>query len=437
MHEGTIDLHEPSQYLQLNGNLASQSTGELRVGIKDANANHAAVKVAGSAQLAGNLIVSLTEDHQIKPSDRCEILSAASVIGTFDNAPSNGEVRFDRPGAPANARKAGFDVAYQPGPSGGVTLTNFRTNVTHLISVGVDWAGDATDARLAGNADEFNVYNAFGKFLTNENGDTRAEVPLSSTAIGNSAILLNRIADAERTVMPGDTFILYVSTHGLGRSDDEARRRGLPVPGPEPLKNIVIGTTSAPSTQNEVLRTGQSASDEITDDELTQAFDTKTWNEVNKLIIFDSCYSGGFKDDLERLPRLALLAAATEEQLSFSFPEADPEYGEGVFTRALIDVLDATPDVEALTFERLALALQTRYAGQVTGYPRDLDDSGNFLATGVAEFAAYSSSDFRFGAVIPEPSPSFLSLALCGLLPAARFGRQREGKKIQRRTRGE
>lgn len=69
-----------------------------------------------------------------------------------------------------------------------------------------------------------------------------------------------------------------------------------------------------------------SLSDEalLTDDELTAFFRSDPrWNDINKLVSIDACFSGGFwgqygsDTDLQSLPNVALLASAIEQNFGY------------------------------------------------------------------------------------------------------------------------
>lgn len=121
-------------------------------------------------------------------------------------------------------------------------------------------------------------------------------------------------------IQPGDTLYLYFSGHG----------------GPE--IGVDGGETTA-TKWDEVLHT--SGNDSISDDWLYSKLNGLAG--VNKWVILDACFSGGFwgngeeiGGDLERLDHIALIAAAPEWFWSWAtFPD-----GHGLLTGALVDGLE-------------------------------------------------------------------------------------------------
>jgi hypothetical protein len=89
--------------------------------------------VSGSASVDGSLSVSLLDDFVPAASDQFTILTAASLLGHFANAPDHVDVNGGR-----------FDVIYSPNS---VTLSNFVAAVPEPVSLGLLFAATPLLAR--------------------------------------------------------------------------------------------------------------------------------------------------------------------------------------------------------------------------------------------------------------------------------------------------
>ncbi|MBW3671632.1 MAG: hypothetical protein KY432_08170, partial [Acidobacteria bacterium] len=78
--------------------------------------------------------------------------------------------------------------------------------------------------------------------------------------------------------------------------------------------------------------------DTILDSELADWLSLYVPSTARKIVIVDSCYSGGFwPDELERVPNVTLLASAAADQESYRYPTGDSAY-----TNALVEGLKPT-----------------------------------------------------------------------------------------------
>lgn len=178
----------------------------------------------------------------------------------------------------------------------------------------------------------------------------------------------------------------------------------------------------------------------ITDDTLTAILSDEQLALVRKVVILDSCKSGGFWNsdgfisgegddaDLESLSNIALFAGSVEDADTFSVGSIFAEdYGTGHFTNSLLSRL--TPEA---TFADLATTLYSSYSrgDLVEGLFRDDVLSGP--GVGTWDPAAYFSFDFdpfdtldpAFGLVVPEPG-SAAALVLAAAAVTVRRRRRR------------
>ena len=145
----------------------------------------------------------------------------------------------------------------------------------------------------------------------------------------------NAITDVASKITANDTLLFYYSGHGSGSSDVGVNEAIVAVNGGAHLDNTL---TSA-----------------LADGRLTN---------VRKLVLLDSCNSGGFwnddfvgDQDLSHLTNVALLAAATEDTNAIAVGD-----GTGEFTNSILPYLN-----HDTTFAQLANFAATAHSGNVTG----------------------------------------------------------------------
>jgi hypothetical protein len=93
---------------------------------------------------------------------------------------------------------------------------------THVLAAGVNWPMDTfplPSPTVDGAEDARKVASAFEGALDLFSGDTVTTLPLDSAGTGNANAVKSAIRAAEQRVQPGDTFVLIVSSHGLGLPD--------------------------------------------------------------------------------------------------------------------------------------------------------------------------------------------------------------------------
>ena len=87
---GTISPGIEFEVAAITGDFVQQPSGILLLEIGGSSGRHDAVGVAGVAEFGGTLKIDLGDDYVPSPSETFPMLSAASVIGSFDNV-GNGE----------------------------------------------------------------------------------------------------------------------------------------------------------------------------------------------------------------------------------------------------------------------------------------------------------------------------------------------------------
>ena len=240
---------------------------------------------------------------------------------------------------------------------------------THILSVGVNWDsgkhGEGPAARGGDNAE--NVLNAFG---TSANLGSAVLLTLDEHDTNAKQVFFNSLESVLQGVRPGDTFVLYLSTHGgTWNSGDE---------------NDELSISAA----DEMV--ALSATEFLEDDELYAWLadnGPEGWDEVNKLFILGPCHSGGFwggddAGDLDRLTKAALLSAAAEDTNSYY----DGATGLSFFADEI---------VRALTTDRSTA--DTNGDGVVT-----IQELADYTIAGVGT-AQYVGLDFPIHGFEPEP----------------------------------
>ena len=243
------------------------------------------------------------------------------------------------------------------------------------------------------------------------------------------------LESALHSVTPGDTFVLYLSSHGGTRSFDDDEN-----------------DESAVSAPDEFLALSGSAL--LEDDELYAWLAENApdgWDDVNKLFIVGSCHSGGFwgghdMGDLDRLTKAALLSSAAEDTNSFY----DPETGLSFFTNEIVrglttdrDTTDANGDGVITVRELGDYAITGAGTGEQFG--RDFPIEGFDPIPGTVlpfqyNVALSHTADWEDSAVwtTPVPEPGVFGLlasgGLCVLAHVARRRRRRPWPE-HRRTR--
>jgi hypothetical protein len=209
---------------------------------------------------------------------------------------------------------------------------------------------------INGGGDALDMYNYFKKYKnwTSSNPFPVYLTPAPGTGALNKNFLKQLIQDMELRTLPGDYFIFYFAGDGgYDRLDP-------------PDETVVLDEgKSQLNTSDEFLLVNSNwplvtnISDDMVllDDELRTWLDTEKWRSVNKWVILDTCYAGGFVDaceagtpphvgqcgnhdgDLEMLPKIALSAAVHEGKQATQILKFPFLGGRGLFTDVLLKAL--------------------------------------------------------------------------------------------------
>ncbi len=280
----------------------------------------------------------------------------------------------------------------------------------------------------------------------------RALLKYPGVKSGNIRLLLNptEFRDVEKTVRevvqqlrPGDQFLFYFSGHGYNNDDNSE-------PHIVNSECVFDKTGDYSNTGDEVLFLGGALTD-VSDDLLTSLLsEDPKMTDVHKIVILDSCMSGGFwgtegndsdTGDLDKLQNIGLLAACGEGEFCYTFSPFIPFVGgRGKFSWVLEKILDPeTSDFacadkngdEALSFDEIRLALEEQYtveelgsAGVIKGFPW-LEEPIEVEVDSLGFYSDYGI-DFDPGSPI-VPEPTTLAILIFGVIPLIRRKRRLSG----------
>lgn len=264
-------------------------------------------------------------------------------------------------------------------------------------------------AAVASSIDNFQLDGS--ELLIGEVGD---DAPTQQDVTDAIARLNNRMG-------PEDTLLVYASGHGSNLTTSmgkgEAYSGGL-------------------TYSDECIDVGFDLYDDWLTSALAGSDDPDSWviGNVQKWVMLDSCYSGGFwgwddidEGDLENLSNIGLLAAAPEDQAAWM------PGGFGIFSTALIHAfaplpLSGTPcadlNLDGLTFDELSTFVRSYNVLPWTDiwvYPLEGELGPVLFTSDLWSPVAYSSPDFRgtleSGPVtIPAPGAIVLgSIGACAI----------------------
>ena len=240
------------------------------------------------------------------------------------------------------------------GLSTGTILSDELAWGLHVLSVGVRDPGP--DFELAGDVAAGRVHDAFAQLPNVLNNEL---LVLNTGDSGNTWKLYNAIVSMRNLVHANDTFVFYFASHGAQPEDgDETAVLA--------QYNSAHPTWRHSAKGDEMMLLSRvnnlTPSDFVTDDAFSGYFRNNTiWNNVDKLFLIDTCYSGGFmgsvgttdSGDLGTLPRAGVIAAAAEGD--FGKATLDGSLGVYVhdFGNALANAVVALKDEPDLTYSDL------------------------------------------------------------------------------------
>jgi hypothetical protein len=157
---------------------------------------------------------------------------------------------------------------------------------------------------------------------------------------GNENTLKQELLTIQQNLHPGDTFVMYFSGHGQITTE---------VAGHETAQLFSVYAPHFLNTSDEYLSLGLVS--RVSDDDLTSWLGGPEWRDINKVFFFDACCAGGFlgdrnpgdEGDLEKLPRVLLLASAKEGRPAFALG------GVGLWTLRLRLALEVTLDLQEIS----------------------------------------------------------------------------------------
>jgi len=297
---------------------------------------------------------------------------------------------------------------------------------THVLSVGVrdaksDHGGDINAQR---------VRDAFVQFSSVK---TAQVLPLTIGGIIDNRVALETMVDSMKAkVRPGDTFIFFIDCHG-----------GFDFFGDETLvwaqASVLSFDFRVPTTGDEYfgLSRGDPA-ENINDDDFSQLFLDDTWEEVDKLFIISSCYSGGFwgdtiegdTGDLARLHKTALIAASKESDFTYTLPDSETGLYLGNLGTALVATLEELKEQDSITYQELfnGLIHQGSIFEGSNGYILDFEDNWGVEVPVTFELFGAATEDFELTLGVPEPSSIVLLVLGAVMIGFGRFLRRRSNK---------
>lgn len=161
------------------------------------------------------------------------------------------------------------------------------------------------------------------------------------------------------TVGPSDTFIFYYSGHGSFGLENTPGDRNEAAPAVNKRDEWLFAS----------ITPGR-----VTDDDLCSCFNRSNFNRsATKIVILDSCYSGGFwngtdEGDLEKISNIAVLASAPEDKMSPASSDLTKALVKGMTKGASGAPADANHDGTVTASEWFAYAKSQVPVGPVFGY---------------------------------------------------------------------
>ncbi len=275
------------------------------------------------------------------PSNQPPVIDSFSVYPNSGNplVPFNFTCAAHDPDGTVN----GYTIDYGDGSS---QETNSTGSFTHTYDTAGSYQATCTaiDNLMANNLSTVTINvstrgKTYGLFVGKKDGDLRGDINASRVALkfkemdGVAEVFLitneyfsltvdllaNALNSLNSKLEPGDNLYIYIAGHG---GSDTSQ----------------IETTLNPG--NEFIRLDI----DLTDNDLYNLLNNNIKKGVNKVVLLDACHSGGFwgndnqsdVGDLEKLQRIALFAAAAEDNIGFwnSIPYT-PNFGRTFYSLAL------------------------------------------------------------------------------------------------------
>ena len=237
----------------------------------------------------------------------------------------------------------------------------------HALFVGVepaflDW--------VDGKKNAIAMYNKFKRYKIWANTNPEPIIlPLEPESWGAPK---KEITDALGVMKPspGDFFVFYFSGHATTpnpaiTTDGEKEVESDTFP--------ILGFRIKNTNDERFALAGRSFErDDLSDDELFSLLHQEKWDHVQKLILVDSCYSGGLwnqepygndEGDLERLKNIAVATSVPETKLAGYFPT-----GMGVWTSRALRAIEQHLDIHELFLSDYFSDL-TSFIQEYTGRP--------------------------------------------------------------------
>lgn len=240
----------------------------------------------------------------------------------------------------------------------------------HVLSIGLDYDDkDPSDTlKSAYMASQFSNSISQNEVFTNVVNNVVLRLsPLYDKGISLDLINLE-FSKISNDLQDEDVFILFMSGHGAsdnGNSEAEVQQQIDPTNLDFRFENT--------GDEGLVLENEFSL---FTDDELVEVFEmSSAWESVDKLLILDMCYAGGYWPDVKNLPRVAMYAAAKEPDFSVATIDliASAKFAKivytGIFARSVVSAFEDLESFKSVRdLENLKPDIRnnaTQFAGQL------------------------------------------------------------------------
>jgi hypothetical protein len=258
---------------------------------------------------------------------------------------------------------------------------------------------------LAGEVNAAAISGALAPWSTVANRKVR--VLNTSDVVGNRALIEQDILSIQNQIRDGDTFVMYIGTHGYLDDTDDPSRPLINADHECQYVNNNWQCQTRPSRGRVRLYLANTIGDSdenIADNEFAGLFRNSWWEHVDKVFIIDACFSGGFWTELQTLPggNSSIIAAAQPGKIGFAscVRNCDTSVGtfSGVLGQSVVSALNAQANRTVIAYNELLAAVSQSASyyntleGRVNTDPRD-----NFGTKGAIQFVASESRAANFG----------------------------------------